>query len=106
MICLVTVGLTASLFVLTVIGWFPDLYSTSKYIGQVLTHSAPLKNVLKFFWTNQNMFSNSNRKKDFLIGLKTIMNSEKRGGELIKIEILKMNCNEIFNLFLGLFSLH
>jgi len=34
MICLVTVGLTASLFVLTVIGWFPDLYSTSKYIGQ------------------------------------------------------------------------
>ena len=35
LICLVTVGLTASLFVLTVIGWFPDLYSTSKYIGQV-----------------------------------------------------------------------
>ncbi len=34
LICLVTIGLTASLFVLTVIGWFPDLYSTSKYIGQ------------------------------------------------------------------------
>lgn len=34
LICLVTVGLTASLFVLTVIGWFPDLYSTSKYIAQ------------------------------------------------------------------------
>merc|ERR1712141_330901 len=36
LICFVTVGLTASLFVLTVIGWFPDLYSTSKYICQVL----------------------------------------------------------------------
>ena len=35
LICFVTVGLTASLFVLTVIGWFPDLYSTSKYICQV-----------------------------------------------------------------------
>lgn len=34
LICLVTIGLTASLFVLTVIGWFPDLYSTSKYIAQ------------------------------------------------------------------------
>ncbi len=32
---MVTVGLTASLFVLTVIGWFPDLYSSSKYICQV-----------------------------------------------------------------------
>ena len=39
LIILVTVGLTASLFVLTVIGWFPDLYSTSKYIGQVTLHS-------------------------------------------------------------------
>jgi len=35
LICFVTIGLTASLFVLTVIGWFPDLYSTSKYICQV-----------------------------------------------------------------------
>ena len=34
LISFVTVGLTVSLFLLTVIGWFPDLYSTSKYIGQ------------------------------------------------------------------------
>ena len=93
MICLVTVGLTASLFVLTVIGWFPDLYSTSKYIGQVLTHLTPLIKYSQIFWTNQNMCSNLDRKKDFLIGPKTIVNSGKRGGEQLEIEILKMNPN-------------
>lgn len=34
LISFITVGLTVSLFLLTIIGWFPDLYSTSKYIGQ------------------------------------------------------------------------
>lgn len=34
LICLVTIGLTASLFVLTIIGWFPDLSSNSKHICQ------------------------------------------------------------------------
>ena len=34
-VILVTVGLTASLFILTIIGWFPDLSSSSKHVCQV-----------------------------------------------------------------------